>query len=164
MRQAHESGQQEGRAAAERSARSRIDDAEKRLARGVTELAAYRARLRRDAERDVVLLAIEIAQRVLHRQISTDQEALHGLVKAALDRMEARDLLRVRVNRDHAAALERALNEIGAPQRVEVIADAGLEPGGMVFETARGSFDASVSTQLDEIQRGFADIVERRCR
>lgn len=162
LREAREAGQQEGRAAAERSAQGRVDDAEKRLARAVAELAAYRGRLRRDAERDVVLLAVEIAQRVLHRQISTDQEALHGLVKAALDKMEARDLLRVRVSRDQAAVLERTLQAIGVPERVEVIADAGLESGGIVFETARGSVDASVSTQLDEIQRGFADLVERR--
>jgi flagellar assembly protein FliH len=164
LRQARESGLREGRADAEREAIHRIEDAEKRLARAVAELAGYRARLRREAERDVVLLAIGIAQRILHRQIATDQGALQGLVKSALESLELRELQKVRVHTSQAAALEMALREIGVPAGVEVIADAGLEPGGLVFETVRGSFDASVATQLGEIERGFADLVERRGR
>ena len=69
--------------------------------------------------------------------------------------------MRVQSGPGSRARSER-LTEIGAPQRLEVIADPGLEPGGLIFETARGSFDASVATQLDEIERGFADLVERR--
>jgi len=164
VRQAYESGQREGRAEAERSAQSRIQEAENRLARSVAELAGYRACLRRDAERDVVRLAIGIARRVLHRQIASDQDALQGLVRAALDNLEAREIVRVRVHPKQAAALEANLREIGVPQRLEVIADAGLEPGGVIFETLHGSFDASIGTQLDEIERGFADLVERRPR
>ena len=164
IRQAYESGKREGRAEAEVSTQGRIQEAESRLARSVAELAAYRSRLRRDAERDVVLLAIGIARRVLHRQIATDQEALQGLVRAALDNLEAREIVRVRVHSRQAEALEARLREIGVPQRLEVIADPSLEPGGLVFETLHGNFDASVGTQLDEIERGFADLVERRGR
>jgi flagellar assembly protein FliH len=162
IREAREAGLREGRAEAEQCARSHIEEAEKRLARAAGELATYRARLRREAERDVVLLAIGIAQRILHRQVATDPEALHGLVKASLENLEAREIQRVRVHPDQAAVLEAGLLEIGVPQRLEVIADSGIEPGGLIFETARGNFDASVGTQLDEIKRGFADLAERR--
>jgi flagellar assembly protein FliH len=50
--------------------------------------------------------------------------------------------------------------QMGLPQRVEVIADAGLLPGGVTIESGRGSLDASVDTQLAEIERGFADLVK----
>jgi flagellar biosynthesis/type III secretory pathway protein FliH len=38
-----------------------------------------------------------------------------------------------------------------------VVADSGLERGGVVFETPRGNLDASLETQLLEIQRGLSD-------
>ncbi len=47
------------------------------------------------------------------------------------------------------------------PQRIEVIADASLAPGGVMLESSRGLLDASVDTQLSEIERGFADLVCR---
>jgi len=45
-----------------------------------------------------------------------------------------------------------------------VLGDPQLTPGSAVFETSRGELDASVSTQLDEIQRGLTDLVRRRSR
>jgi flagellar biosynthesis/type III secretory pathway protein FliH len=33
-----------------------------------------------------------------------------------------------------------------------------------VFETSRGDLDASINTQLAEIDRGLTDIVQRRAR
>jgi flagellar biosynthesis/type III secretory pathway protein FliH len=54
----------------------------------------------------------------------------------------------------------RYLAEIGAPQKIEVVADPSLEKGSVIFETGRGSLDASVDTQLVEIQRGLTDLIE----
>jgi flagellar assembly protein FliH len=162
VRHARESGRQEGRTEAERAAQNRVREVEGQFARAVADLASHRARLRREAEHDVVMLAIGVASRVLRRQVATDPEALHGLVKAALDRLEAREITRVRIHDAQAPGLEDLLRRVGVPQRVEVVADPGLEPGGVIFETSRGHLDASVSTQLDEIGRGLADLAGRR--
>jgi flagellar assembly protein FliH len=51
--------------------------------------------------------------------------------------------------------------KMGVPHRIEVVADPGLAPGSVVLESERGTLDASVGTQLDEIERGFADLVRR---
>ena len=40
-------------------------------------------------------------------------------------------------------------------------ADAALQRGAAIFETAQGSLDASVDTQLNEIECGFADLMRR---
>ena len=37
-----------------------------------------------------------------------------------------------------------------------------LTQGSAVFETSRGELDASVDTQLAEIERGLTDVLERR--
>ena len=130
-----------------------------KLARSIEELTGSRLRCRREAEQDVVALALAVARRILHRELTVSPEALLGLVKAALDKMEAREVHQVRVSRQDAAMVRQFFEQMGLPQRVEVIADAGLAPGGVTIESARGSLDASVDTQLAEIERGFADLV-----
>jgi flagellar assembly protein FliH len=91
-----------------------------------------------------------------------DDEAMLGIVKAALQRLDARELHRVRLHPQHADAVTQALAAMSLPRRVEVVADGTLELGAAVFETVRGSLDASVETQLREIERGFVDLVHTR--
>ena len=130
-----------------------------RLARSIEEISALRQRFRHEAEAEVVKLSIAIARRVLHRELTVDSDALLGIVKAALAKMDSRELHQIRIHPDHAAALQQNLQQLGLPTRVEVIADTGLEPGAVILDTARGALDASVDTQLAEIERGFADLV-----
>ena len=87
------------------------------------------------------------------------QPALLGLLKAGLEKMEASETHRVRVNPAHAGVLAKLLD--GAARPVAVAADPGLPMGAVVFETSRGSLDVGFETQLCEIERGFADIYPR---
>jgi len=107
----------------------------------------------------VVALALAVARRILHRELTVEPEALLGLVKAALEKMEAREVHQVRVSRQDAAMLRQLFEQMGLPQRIEVVADPSLAPGGVLIEYSRGVLDASVDTQLAEIGRGFADLV-----
>jgi len=45
---------------------------------------------------------------------------------------------------------------------VEVVPDASREPGTLIFETERGNLDASVESQLEEIERGLADRLQNQ--
>jgi flagellar assembly protein FliH len=58
--------------------------------------------------------------------------------------------------------LEASFADLGLPERIEVIADKKLERGALLIETERGELDASVETQLEEIERGFADLIRRQ--
>jgi flagellar biosynthesis/type III secretory pathway protein FliH len=42
-----------------------------------------------------------------------------------------------------------------------VLADPSRELGTVIFETQRGNLDASVESQLQEIERGLADRLRR---
>jgi len=155
-------GRVEGEQALHAQISAQVDAMHLRVARAVEELALHKSALRREAEEDVVKLAIAIARKVIYREISVDSEALLGLVKVALDKIEARELHRVRVHPEQVTSFEHALKSIGAPRQIEVHGDPGLERGAAIFETARGSLDASVETQLRQSERGFADVVARR--
>jgi flagellar assembly protein FliH len=68
-----------------------------------------------------------------------------------------REITEVRLHPSLAAPVRAHLARIGAPQSIEVREDPSLEPGAVMMETARGTIDASLETQLDEIGRGLAD-------
>jgi flagellar biosynthesis/type III secretory pathway protein FliH len=56
--------------------------------------------------------------------------------------------------------MKRCLEETARGQVVTVVPDPTQAEGGAVFETNRGLLDASLDTQLDEIERILADQLE----
>jgi len=156
---AREEGTRQGEAAGRQKGLAEVDAMLRKLAHTVEEVAGLKARLRHEAERDVVWLAMAVARRVLRREIRVDEEAVLGLVKAALDNASLRDVTEVRVHPGHKAKMQEFIAGIGAPVAITVRGDATLEPGGVVLETSRGTLDASMETQLDEIGRGLADVL-----
>ena len=158
--EAFQKGLRQGEAEGRKQSLAQLDAEIQRLGRSITELAGRRQTIRREAEEELVRLSLAIARRILHRELTVDPEALTGLVKAALEKVELRDTFRVRTHPEHAGAVARCLAQAGAPQKIEVVPDTSLEKGGVIFETGRGSLDASAETQLAEIQRGLADLLE----
>jgi flagellar assembly protein FliH len=82
-------------------------------------------------------------------------------VLAALEKLQGQEIARVRVHSSHTALVTARLKESCCGRIVEVVADAACEPGTVVFETERGNLDASVESQLAEIQKGLADRLKR---
>jgi len=161
LAQATEEARARGAAEAQQKLEAPLREAMGRLAREVGQLSSLGDRIRRDAEEDLVRLAIEIARRILRREVATDPAAILGLVKAALERVTAREILRVGVPPQDVALIEDYLAGQGMPSRIEVTGDSKLERGAVVVETSRGDLDASVETQLVEIERGFTDLIRR---
>lgn len=158
---AYQRGLEEGKSLARREAAEAIEAMNLKLARTVEELAGLRRRFRHEAEEDVVGLALAIARRILHRELTVAPDALLGLVKAALEKMELSEIHRVRVSRADAPLVTQYFEKMGLPRPIEVIADPGMPRGSAILDSSRGALDASVGTQLAEIERGFADLVRR---
>lgn len=160
-REARQTGFREGEQAARAAAQAEVQGAIQRLVQSIAEIEDYRNRLHREAEVDAVRLSIAIARRVLRREVTVDPSAIEGLVRAALEKLQAQDSCRVRLHPDHVPALRGAVERVGMSARVEIIPDADQEAGAVVFEMARGNLDASIETQLKEIERGLADRFQR---
>ena len=161
FRQIRRQGFEEGQAAAGKAYAAQLEAMQVKLARTIEEITSLRPRFRQEAERDVVALALAIARRILHRELTVDPEALLGVVKAALARMDVQEANQVRVSPQDAAMVQAFFQKMGIPRKIEIISDTGLAPGSVILESDRGALDASVDTQIDEIERGFADLVRR---
>jgi len=158
---AYDRGVAEGTAAGRQQGAAQIQPVIEKLTRTVEELAAVKPRLRHEAEEDVVKLALAIARRILYRELATAPEALLGLVRSALDKLDGREVHRLRVNPQDAAIIQQKLQSVGSVRKIEIVGDPSLQRGAAIFETPHGALDASVDTQLNEIERGFADLVRR---
>jgi flagellar assembly protein FliH len=160
LREAYASGMREGEAASKQKAESQVREVVEKLAATVTDVAGTRNDAIRRAEADMVRLSIEIARRILHRELSVDTSALEALIRAALEKLRSQEVYRVKVHPDQEQLVRACLQQIGRNPEIEVISDLTQPRGGAVFEISRGSLDASVETQLREIERGLADQLE----
>jgi flagellar assembly protein FliH len=159
---AWEQGYRAGEAAVRRLLEGQVRETTSALAAKIVEIAALGPEILRRAEADTVRLAIEIARRVLHREVSVDPSALSALVGAALDKLRNLEIHRVRVHPDLENLLRTSLEQFGRSTAIEVLPDPTLSRGGVTFEISRGALDASVDTQLREIERGLVDQIKAR--
>lgn len=138
------------RAGAEASA-ARAEQVLKRLAQTVEELQALRVDILRKTERQVVQLAIAMARRIMHREISLDGDLLSAMARVALDRMGDAAAATIRLHpEDYAATVARgqAPPEDGA---VRVVADTAVRRGGCLVQSDFGLIDMSVDAQIQEL-------------
>jgi flagellar assembly protein FliH len=155
-RAARQAGYAEGQAAGRAQAAAEHQPMLEKLAAGIREIAGLRPCLLREAHADLVELSLAIARRILHRQLSVDPGALDGIVGAALEKLAAQEIRRIRVHPEMEPGIRRALEHAGRGG-LALTADGTLAPGALLVETNRGKLDASLETQLSEIGRGLAD-------
>jgi flagellar assembly protein FliH len=148
-----EQGLQQGR----EEAASAIRESAQKLAATLADLVAFKRKLRLDAEREVVKLSLAVARRILNRELATDPDALEGIVHAALAKLQSRDVLQVRVGPQSAEIIKACIDRAGLAGNVKVQVEPALRAGDLLIDTHAGELDASVDTQLHEIERGFAE-------
>jgi flagellar assembly protein FliH len=146
-REGFERGQAEGRELARREEAQKMGDGIRKI---LAEVERHRAGLEAECERDVVRLAIAIAEKIVKAEIKKGAPVAENNLKAALRRAVRGHGLEIRLHPADAARL-RLAGEEGA----SIIADSAITPGGCIVRTAAGSVDLDIKTQLDEIERGL---------
>jgi len=160
--EAYHRGFTEGKAVGREQAGAELQSVLDQLGRSLATLSSLRSRIREEAEGDLLKLAISIARRVLHRELTLDPESIEGLIRVALDKLQSRELCRVRIHPDQEPAIRKSLDRFSNSQKVELITDPSLQCGDVLFETTHGNLDASIESQLREIERGLADRLRRQ--
>jgi len=127
-----------------------------KMKQSISDTLGTRSLLRVKAEKDVVQLAVQIARRILHRELATDTSALSALAKVVFDRMARAESYTLVVHPRFLEAVQASLSGHSA-SRVRIEPDPGCAPGTFVVRSDEGTIDASIDTQLEEIARGLAD-------
>ncbi len=106
-------------------------------------------------------LALGIAARVLHREVNLDPLLLAGVVRVALEKVADGSTVVVRVPEDEADRWRAILAE-GNGRSLELMGDKRLHAGECVIDTSVGRVELGVNSQLEEIERGFFDLLQQR--
>ena len=149
-------GRSAGIAQGQAAAESQMEDMLQTM-RGIVEMAQVeRRKVVESAEPELIRLAMEIAQRVIHQQIALDPNVVIEMTKAAIGRLVDKETVSVRVN---PADLERVrghrdeILSITDVKHIHVVEDQRVDRGGVVVETDGGTIDARVQTQVKEARR-----------
>ncbi len=145
-----------GRIKGEQDASAAIAPLIARLNASIADVMALRPELRRGAEKDAVDLALKIARRILHRELSVDANALNALARVVFDRLTRAENWQLTVNPRFADAIRGALPAT-AMDRVQIKIDPGCDAGTLIMSCAEGVIDASIESQLAEISSGLTD-------
>lgn len=111
-------------------------------------------------EAEVVQLALAIAARVLRRESMLDPLLLRGSVRVALEKVQEGSTATLKVPMEQAEEWQKTL--AGERTEVAVVGDARLRASECVLETSVGRIDLGVKAQMEEIEKGFFDLLEKR--
>jgi len=103
-RDAFAKGFAQGERAGLEAAAKRGDAMLRRLTQTLDEMTGLRARMIRETEQQMVSLALAVARRIIHREVSLDRDLLIAIARVALDRLGEDAKISVHLNPDDYAA------------------------------------------------------------
>lgn len=153
-RDAFARGFAQGEAAAAAATHDRSGTILRQLTQALQDVTALRIDMIRRTERQMVQLALSLARRIVHREISLDHEVLLAMARGALDRLGEGTRVTVRLHpEDYDAIAGARIAQMGS--HVTVVADGQVAPGGCRIESDLGTLDAGVDAQIQEFGRAL---------
>lgn len=163
QQQAWQHGFDEASAASRRSMESALENERAKLAASLSDFSHERDEYFHRMESEIVALALSIARRVLQRETQVDPLALTGVVRVALEKLAQGAAVKLQVPAFQAEEWQHAVSQLADLNlAIEVEADHSMTGARCVIVTQMGSTDVSVDAQLEEVERGFLDLLSHR--
>ena len=134
----------------------RIEATLKRFSKSLQQVACLTNEIVAHTESDVVELALEIARKLVHREIQIDDEIIVTLVRVALEKLTVNSEVTVWVSPKDQEVLQNCMGELAADGddwKVVVKVNQDLKRGDCLVESQYGSADARISAQFQEVEK-----------
>lgn len=157
-REAFQKGFEAGRASGMELAEKKVEAILGRFTQSLQKLAEARTELVRATQEDLVRLAVEIARKLVRRELTVDPEIIVTLVRVALERLSSKAPVTVFLNPEDLRLVEARLRENPAlfGERDLVLKPRGeLRRGDCQLESPYGNVDATISEQFKQIEDGL---------
>ena len=123
------------------------------LSQAVEQLRELQGNAADIVERDAIVLAMEIAEKVVAGAIDVEPDRVLDVVRGALRAIVERERIVIQVNPEDLAIMREGLDELagslGGIEHVEVQEERRVKRGGAVVRTSVGEIDANISTKLE---------------
>lgn len=150
-----EKAQLEAMSAFEDEVASRISEVRERFAETLKELSSLSAEIISHVESDLVELAMQIAKKVVRREVSVDREIALTLVRVSLSKLNQRTAAKVHLNPEDLSFVQKYTDGLDFRGTLELIEDPSISVGGCLIHTENGDVDARIESQFDEIAFGL---------
>ena len=134
-----------------------IDPWRDELMRSLEELSVLRSTIIQQTESELVRLALEIAKKVIHLEVRSNQHVAFELTRAALERVPNRTPATIHLNPEDLTYVEENQHQLPSSHSLTFMADKALERGGCVVQTDMGEVDASIEQQFAEIEAALQE-------
>ena len=145
----------------EEELKAKIQTERKVIAETLDQFCRERAGYFAAVEEEVVKLALAIAARVLHREAKLDPLLLSGVARVALEKVADESTIVLRVPLSDLENWQKA-NVTAKGSCAELVGDEELIAGECVLDTNVGKVELGIAAQLQEIERGFFDLLQQR--
>lgn len=122
------------------------------------EVREIRERVWRETEKDLLRLAVRLAEKIVGREIKKDSKTVIDIVSAALQNARQQEKITVRVNPADLPTVEAQMERFSNAARVRFLdftADPRVSVGGCLIESEVGTIDARLETQLRVLERAL---------
>lgn len=154
-KEAFEQGYAEGERSGKQMGEKMVETIVKRYDNGIAQLAEAHKELSEAMEQQTVRLALEIARKIVQRELTMDPDLVAALAAVALKRVSGHQNIALRVSRQDFGRVRVTVGNLNPA--VTVKDDATLERGDFVVETGQTFLDGRVATQIDSIGKVLFD-------
>ena len=160
---AREQGRREARQAVEQQVNAEQLRLQAQILQSLEQFRLERQSYFHNVEREVVRLALAVAARVLHREAHLDPLLLSGAVRVALEKLGDSSHVVMRVPPREVEPWKEFFRAAGNLRlQPGILEDPSLSPGECLLATELGTIELGVRAQLEEIEKGFFDLLDRR--
>lgn len=127
------------------------------LEKAAAELEAYRATLFSSHREQIVRLSLEIAAKILAKEVSEGNYAIEKIVMDALQSAPPAKQTTLRLNPEDAKAFEKAAAEqnLSLPAHLEVAADWAVKPAECIIDSELGMVESIIKDHLEHISEAL---------
>lgn len=122
------------------------------------ETREIREKVWRETEKDLLRLAVRLAEKIVGREIKKDDKTIIDIISTALQNARQQEKLTVRVNPKDLPTVEREAEKFalgGRVQFIDFVADPRVASSGCLIESEVGTIDARLETQLRVLERAL---------
>jgi flagellar assembly protein FliH len=105
----------------------------------------------------MVQLALALARRVVHREVSLDPTLVAAMAHVALERLGDAAPATIKLHPDDFATISGQRGPAWEGAQVTILPDPAVVRGGCVVESDFGTVDGQIDAQFEEMSRALLD-------
>jgi len=126
-----------------------------RLTTSIDRISGLSADISSRVERDLVDLAMQIAKKVIAREVTIDRDIALNIVRISLAKLHNRAVAEVHLNPEDLSYVNEHRETLEFRGSLDLVEDPSISVGGCLIHTDTGDIDARIESQFDEIAHGL---------